>query len=366
MKVIFVPFIDAFGGVERLALALSRFLFEQGVRHEIACFRDTIALGSFAGWPVAIRELRVSRNSISEIISMRRYLGADRDPRAAPLIFDLKGGFYAGLTGCDYFLHLTDTPSLLPADVSKHGFSFPRSSPPERSSLLRAIRGEIVHRINRRGVRNAKRVFCMTDRIAAEIRELYSVAAEVVRPGVPRLAADGRPATGGGVTRILTVSRLEPNKRVEWILEAVSKFHSKVRLDIVGTGTLESSLRKLVETMDLEDAVTFHGSISDRALDELYSSSDMFAMPAAQGYGLPALEALERQVPAVIHEESGVAEVLAGSPWVEIAHGGAEEFADSMDRLMRRIATREGLGPRPLINSETDWARSVSEECGWI
>jgi glycosyltransferase involved in cell wall biosynthesis len=368
MRVIFVPFIDAFGGVERLAMALSRFLFERRVEHEVVCFRDTIGMDSFADWPVAIRALGGRRHALAEVMSLRRFIARDLESGNAPLFFDLKGAFYAAHAAPNYWLHLTDPPSLLPADVSKHALSFPHRAAFDHAPLLRRLRGEIVHRINTSGVRRAKRVFCMTERIAAEITEVYSVHPLVVRPGVEATATKAGRRSCEGAIRILSVSRLEPNKRIEWILQAAASVAGRVafHLDIVGSGSLERQLRDLAGERGIAQAVTFHGAIPDAALHQLYSRADVFAMPAAQGYGLPALEALARGVPAAIHRESGVAEILAGSPWVEIAGGGPDEFAAALHALIRRVAASESLGPQPVVNSADDWARTISTACGWI
>ena len=106
----------------------------------------------------------------------------------APLFFDLKGAFYAGLFRCpDFHLHLTDPPSLLPLDVSKHAPSIRKRFPAKEtgnSGWERRARGEAVHQLNKRGVQRARSVIAMTNAIADEIELLYARRAKVIRPGV--------------------------------------------------------------------------------------------------------------------------------------------------------------------------------------
>ena len=185
---VFVSYISAFGGVERLIVSLSHYLHNRGLDHTIVCFEQTIDFSAYADWPMRVLELKPARNAISEARALNVYLRrAGQGP--APLLFDLKSAFYAGLFRCpDFNLHLTDPPSLLPADVSKYAPSlrgaFSRNVPTVPASLLLKIRGEAVHQFNRRGVRRARTLITMANANADELRALYGREAKVVRQGV--------------------------------------------------------------------------------------------------------------------------------------------------------------------------------------
>ncbi|NGF56544.1 glycosyltransferase family 4 protein [Parapusillimonas sp. SGNA-6] len=66
---------------------------------------------------------------------------------------------------------------------------------------------------------------------------------------------------------ILMVSRLEPVKNIEGVLNVLSGLKKetkcKVKLIIAGTGSSENSLKKMVYDLDLEDSVEFVGFIND-------------------------------------------------------------------------------------------------------
>jgi glycosyltransferase involved in cell wall biosynthesis len=64
-------------------------------------------------------------------------------------------------------------------------------------------------------------------------------------------------------------------------------------------------------------------------------------MPAVQGYGLPALEALARGVPVVLHRESGVSEILRGTPWAEIIEDSSDELALAINTMVNRIRSED-------------------------
>ena len=73
MRTVFVSFLEAFGGVERLILALSRHLHATGQAHEVVCFGDRIDLASFADWPVVVRSLETPRHPVAEGLALARH-----------------------------------------------------------------------------------------------------------------------------------------------------------------------------------------------------------------------------------------------------------------------------------------------------
>ncbi len=380
-KTIFIPFLHAFGGVERLALGLSRFLHEQGCAHSIVCFDQTIDLASTADWPLQVRELKPRRNPWAESRSLAAYLRKEAAQGAPPaLIFDLNGAFYAGLLAPrGYVLHLTDPPSLLPSDVSKNALSLRkyRSTPRNRSRWMKSLHAEGVHRLNRRGVHKAAAVVVMTDVIADEISRLYQITAQIVRPGVapqPKQAPRSLAMLGNGQLRLLSVCRLEGNKRIDWILHALAALDAETaehpqnwELDVVGDGTQADFLRNLAQQLGLSQKVVFHGQVSDEKLREIYADAHLFLMPAVQGYGLPALEALSAGLPVILHRESGVAEILGDTPWAEVIDNAPNSLGLALNRMIDRL--RDGSFKRlapPEIPTETEWARQICRICGWI
>lgn len=379
--VIFVPAIHAFGGVERLILELSRFLYAAGRNHTILCFSCSIDLDAHARWPMEIRSLGPPRNSFAEAWALARYLRQSDDNIAPPLFFDLKGAFYAGLVGTrDFHLHLTDPPSLLPRDISKHAFSLRGRLVEETASAsdwLKALRGEAVHRINKRGVGRARSVIAMTNGIAAEIETLYGRRATVIRPGVTsEIAARRSTSIESGTIRFLSVSRLESSKRIDWMLGALAELEkadpplSKLTnwtLDIVGAGPEAPALSALARRLGIVGRVTFHGRVDDERLEALFAQAGLFLMPAVQGYGLPALEALARGVPVILHRESGVSEILRDSLWVKTIARGREDLASAILRMVTNIVSGSvDRSARPNLLTASDWASQLAAACGWL
>lgn len=377
---VFTPYIAAFGGVERLLLALCRQLQRYGRPHRVLCFDDTIGLETYADWPLRVHRLKPRRTPWAEARSLRNALrAAHRSGADTPLLFDLKSAFYSGLLAVrPYFLHLTDPPSLLPSDISKRAPSvrtvYPAASEAPRLRWFRAFHAEAVHRLNRRGARGAAKVLAMTERITEELRQLYEIDARIVRPGVS-VTHSGMARAESNQCILLSVSRLEANKRIDWMLQALAKLEGADpplsaqvdwRLDVVGDGSQQALLMDMSRRLGVDRRVVFHGRVTDDELEKIYGAADLFLMPAVQGYGLPALEALARHVAVILHSESGVAEILTDTPWAEIIKVDENELAVAIHNMLNRI--RNGsLRPHelPHVPTESAWADSVARECGW-
>lgn len=366
-KIIFVPFIGAFGGVERLILSLAKHLHENGVSYTLLCFKDTIHLADYADWPVEIVQLNPPRNSIVEGWYLNRYLRlACGDVASSVLVFDLNGAFYAGMfSPSGYTLHLTDPPSLLATDISKNAPSVSEGT----FFSIRGLWAEAVHRLNRHGVRKAKQVIVMTHVIKNEIKERYGIDARIVRPGIQVTSEPRNAMFDEKNFHFLSVSRLEENKRIDWIIKSLHHMECSSPplserinwiLDVVGSGSKEQDLKLLVDDLGLNGRIVFHGRVSDEKLDLLYEEANIFLMPAVQGYGLPALESLSKGVPVVMHLDSGVSEILDGSSWVSMISDNECRLDMNIEALIQRLLNNELIIPYlPSIPTDGGWSEEI-------
>lgn len=382
-RIIFIPFIHGFGGVERLILALSRYLHKHDLAHKVVCFNQTIDFCSYANWPMIVDEIVCKRNPFHEARALSTYMHAALKSGALPpLFFDLKGAFYAGtLSNINYHIHLTDPPSLLPSEISKFAYSlrdaYASLTPNIAVSPYLMVRAELVHRVNKKGINNALSVIVMTNVIADELYRIYKMKSKIIRPGVenaPFLQSSA--LTLKDKLRLISVCRLEPNKRIDWVLNAMAGLEFAVvplsknidwSLDIVGDGSMRDRLQTLADQLGISKRVVFHGKIPDLMVEKLFESANLFLMPASQGYGLPALESLARGVPVVLHQESGVSEVLKGSPWVEVFEGNVNSLASAINLMINRIQDDKNIkNTSPIFPLESDWAYEVCKTCGWL
>ena len=119
---------------------------------------------------------------------------------------------------------------------------------------------------------------------------------------------------------VLFVGRLVEVKGCEYLIEGfksvVDKF-GDVQLVIVGSGPLETKLKKVVEELNLKEHVKFEGFVEHSKISDYYSLSDILVFPSivdSSGFeeGLPVvlLEALAVGKPVVATRTKGVMEVI--------------------------------------------------------
>lgn len=201
--------------------------------------------------------------------------------------------------------------------------------------------------------------------------------------GLPSPQAEGRsrshifrPRRVDGVLHLLSVSRLEANKRLDWLLRSLKALVPAAapmpgvvdwQLHIVGRGSEAETLVTLAQSLGLSDRVHFYGFVSDAELEQLYAQAHLFLMPAVQGYGIPAIEALSRGIPVLLHRDSGVSDILLDTPWATVFTGGEDHLLSALRAGVRNVIVGTQIGqPLPQIPTEDQWAERVATLCGWL
>lgn len=357
--VIFQPEFVEFGGEERVILSLSEGLHARGKPHSVLCYHDHINLARHARLPLKVHQLRPNGGGPVKAWALRRALARLRDQSSpTPALFSIQSALHAGLVGARHYqLRIPDTYSLL-SPVTLQG-----PLDPQRARL--ALRDWATGQ----GVRGADRLLTNTQALAHEMHQLYGRRAEVHYLGGHGREVNEAPLRSDREVQLLSVCRLQASKRIDWMLRALAAGGPDAppwRLHVAGSGPEREALQALSDELGLSERVVFHGFVSDEQLEALYRMAHVFLMPARQGFGLPAIEALYRRCAVVLNRESGVSEILQHTPWVLIADSGEAGFTDAVQAMLRRVR-RPGLFDRPLPTLPTmdRWAGQVIEALGW-
>ena len=139
--------------------------------------------------------------------------------------------------------------------------------------------------------------------------------------------------------------------------------HGRMTLRIVGEGSQAQPLKDLAKDCRIESLVEFAGLVSDEELENAYAESDIFVMPAKQGYGLPGLESLARGLQLIVHRESGVTEFLTNTPQVQIIDNFDSSLTDAMQQAARMA--KQSPGTRPSVPTSDEWASRIVQISGW-
>ena len=107
--------------------------------------------------------------------------------------------------------------------------------------------------------------------------------------------------------------------------------------------------------------------LSDEELAKLYDDTHLFLMPAVQGYGIPAIEALSRGIPVLLHAESGVSDILRNTPWAVVIDGKESAMLTGLRQAIDNTLSGAQLdAPLPHLPTEDDWAARVANLCNWL
>jgi glycosyltransferase involved in cell wall biosynthesis len=153
-----------------------------------------------------------------------------------------------------------------------------------------------------------------------------------------------REGTGRGRVRLLVVSRLAPNKRVEHAIEAVLELKRRgvdSTLSIVGDGLSRSRLEAQVVRKGLGGVVRFWGQVTEEEKRGHLREHDLLLHPSVrEGWGLNVLEANAMGTPAVVYPVAGLVDstVDGETGWV-CGEERPESLADAVE-----MAWRDGRG----------------------
>ncbi len=145
----------------------------------------------------------------------------------------------------------------------------------------------------------------------------------------------------------LTVGRLAPIKRIDFIVRALAKAFTvddNFTFNIFGEGPERSNLESLVGRLNLDSKVNFLGYQKD--LTDIYKNADAFLFSSKEeGWGLVLVEAALHGLPIVTTDVGLVGEVLVDDQDVKVVpFNNIELFSQAIKNLYTDIYLREKLG----------------------
>jgi glycosyltransferase involved in cell wall biosynthesis len=149
----------------------------------------------------------------------------------------------------------------------------------------------------------SKRLFTNARNTAARLARYNGITAEpLYHP--PPLAGELKPGPLGDY--VLSVGRLEANKRVDLIVRALAHVDRRVRLIVVGEGPLRPQLEEIAAQSGVADRVTWAGRSDRQQLIELYAGAlGVVFPPFDEDYGYVTLEAFLARKPVVTTTDAG-------------------------------------------------------------
>jgi glycosyltransferase involved in cell wall biosynthesis len=179
----------------------------------------------------------------------------------------------------------------------------------------------------------------------ADVEGFDAASFEIVHYGIA--ARDDVRPYSGSEPRLLCVGRLIPVKGHLVLLRALAQARSRVpglTLDLAGHGPLEPALKAYVRELGLDEAVRFLGFVSpvQRAVED----AAVVVVPSlGEGFGMVALEAMERGRPVIASAVGGLPEIVAdGVTGLVVPAGDAEALADAIVELAADLPRAAEMG----------------------
>lgn len=159
------------------------------------------------------------------------------------------------------------------------------------------------------------------------------------------------------VPTIVVLGRIVPQKRIELALEAMAALLPDVpdlRLQVVGSGYWESTVREEVRRLGLQSRVTITGHVSEAEKHRILAEAWVLAVPSLkEGWGLVVVEAGVHATPSVAFRDAGgLRESVRDGETGLLVDGGIAELTAALRSVLLDDDLRLRLG----ANAVT-WAR---------
>jgi glycosyltransferase involved in cell wall biosynthesis len=230
----------------------------------------------------------------------------------------------------------------------------------------------------------ARRILTVSDYAASDVARAHHVSREQIDVAVEAPAAEFRPRSAEmvdeaaahagiphGARWFIYVGGFSPHKNVPSIIRA----HASVVAGCAGeephlllVGTLDKdvflgdvpAIRAAIDAAGTKDLVHWPGFVPDVELSALNTGAVALLLPsAAEGFGLPAVEAAACGAPVIATIESPLPDLLAGGG-IFVTPGNETELADAMSRLWLDQSLRDAMGCRAQMKAnEMTWDRSA-------
>jgi glycosyltransferase involved in cell wall biosynthesis len=222
---------------------------------------------------------------------------------------------------------------------------------------------DLIRHCDARFLPEARRVFANSRAVAERLMRYNRIESEPLYHPPPR-AERLRPGPQGNY--VFYPSRVEPQKRQELLIEAMSFVRTEARAVIAGSAPERERYESLIKHYRVEDRVELRGFVDEAEMIELYSNAlGVCYLPFDEDYGYVTLEAMLSAKPVIVTSDGGgAAEFVEHGVEGLVAEPFALAVADCIDRLYADRAEALRMGERArekLLSMNLSWQNVVEK-----
>ncbi len=176
---------------------------------------------------------------------------------------------------------------------------------------------EMVYTIEREGLDEADKIVAVsqwTKKILVDRYDINPDKIEVVHNGVVPEKQAPEVKLNFGTQVVTFLGRITYQKGPEYFVEAaekVLKLFPDAHFIMAGSGDFLPQIIEKVARMKLSSQFHFTGFLKKNEIDQVLASTSVYVMPSvSEPFGITPLEAIQRNVPIIISNQSGVSEVM--------------------------------------------------------
>lgn len=172
--------------------------------------------------------------------------------------------------------------------------------------------------------------------------------------------------------KLVSVSRLAPNKRVGHAIQVVKQLLDHgvpAQLQVVGTGEREAELRRMVTDLGLKSHVTFLGLLPETQKNErLRDAHFLVHASLCEGWGLNVLEANAMGTPALVYPVDGLIDsTIDGKTGIVAPRETSTSLTECLLSLLRKPETYEALRLNAWNRcKDFQWDKVLPPACDWL
>lgn len=169
---------------------------------------------------------------------------------------------------------------------------------------------------------------------------------------------------------LISVGRLSKEKGMDDLIRVFKEIHDKddkTFLNIVGDGPEREKLEKLVDSLNLNSCVNFHGFLDAKDIEKLYLNSSIYLMTShTESFGLVLIEAMSYSLPCISFDSAeGARDIIKqGENGYLVKNRNLNDFAVTSLKLLDDNKELKKLGKNAKKTAKEYLGSNVKEK--WL